>query len=96
MEAIYILRKESSSVSFLPVLASHQALARISKKFGERAFLRSLHLREFSGRFRQSEMFPKDFLTSAFNLNKHVFNEITHFSQPKVQYHPNSNRSFDK
>jgi hypothetical protein len=35
-------------------------------------------------------------LTSAFNLNNHDFNEITHFAQPKVQYHPKSNRSFDK
>jgi hypothetical protein len=29
-------------------------------------------------------------------LNKHVFNEITHFAQPKVQHHPNSNFSFDE
>jgi len=78
------------------VFASCQALAGISKKLGEKVFLCSLRLSEFSGRFWQSEMFPKDFLTSAFNLNKHDFNEITHFAQPKVQYHPNSNRSFDK
>jgi hypothetical protein len=49
-----------------------------------------------AGCISQSEMFLKDFLTSAFNLNKNVFNEITHFDQPKVQHHPNSNFSFDE
>jgi hypothetical protein len=52
--------------------------------------------RESRTKIRWFSKRTKDILTSAFNLNKHVFSEITHFAQPKVQHHPNSNFSFDE